>query len=203
MSAELLLAFVLVFTLDSLSPGPAVAAVMARSATGGARRTAPFVAGLVVGDLVLFGLAVAGLAALAATLGPLFLAVKWLGIAYLLYLAWKLWRTPPEETVRAAPAGEGWRLFGLGALLPLGNPKAIGFYVAILPSVLDASALGVAEIMAVAGIIVLVWTVVLFGYALTAARARRMIRRPSALTILNRISAGAMAGAAAMIAARG
>ncbi|MEL6769282.1 MAG: LysE family translocator [Pseudomonadota bacterium] len=202
MSADLLFAFALVFTLDSLSPGPAVAAVMARAASGGLGRAVPFVAGLVAGDLVLFALAVAGLAALAAALGPFFLVVKWLGVAYLLYLAWQLWRAPVVTVEAAAPAGEGWRLFGLGALLPLGNPKAIGFYVAILPSVLDAAALGWAEVSAIATIIVAVWSLVLLGYAAAAARARRMMRRPSALRLLNRLSAGAMAGAAATIAAR-
>lgn len=202
MSADLLLAFTLVFLLDSLSPGPAVAAVVARSAATGVARTAPFIAGLVAGDLVLFVAAVAGLAALAAALGPLFAVVKWLGVAYLLYLGWQMWRADPSAMAGEAVPGEGLRLLGLGTLLPLGNPKAIGFYVALLPSVMDVTALTLAGCLWVVAIIVAVWAGVLFGYALAAARARRLMRTPRALRLLNRTAAGGMVGAAATIATR-
>ncbi len=81
MEVEYLLAFALVFAADSILPGPATAAVMAKGAATGLRRTLPFFVGLVFGDLLLFALAVAGLAALAATLGPMFAVIKWLGVA--------------------------------------------------------------------------------------------------------------------------
>ena len=123
MQTEYLLAFALIFTLDSISPGPAVATVIAKGSTIGLARTMPFIAGLVLGDLALFVLAVAGLVALAAALGPLFTVVKWIGIAYLLWLAWRLWHATPVEVSGASVAGEGWRLFGVGCLMPFGNPK--------------------------------------------------------------------------------
>lgn len=74
---ESLLAFALIYTIDSVTPGPAVAMVTVRGATIGVRRTAPFILGLVVGDLFLFAIAAAGLIALAAALGPLFFIIKW------------------------------------------------------------------------------------------------------------------------------
>ncbi len=50
-----------------------------------------------VGDLVWFAIAATGLAALAKTAATLFVAIKWAGVAYLLYLAWKLWTAPAER----------------------------------------------------------------------------------------------------------
>ena len=133
LSIEQLIAFTIIFTIDSVTPG----AVVARSATTSAVRTLPFIAGLVFGDLVLFAFAVAGLAALAAAFGPLFFIIKWAGIGYLLYLAFRLWTAKPSEFDCRNVAGNPSRLFGLGSMLPLGNPKAIGFYIALLPAVLD------------------------------------------------------------------
>ena len=202
MQFELVIAFTLIFLVDSISPGPASAAVVAKGATTGLRRTLPFIGGLVLGDLILFALAVAGLAALAATMGPFFAIIKWVGIAYLLYLAYKMWTAKPVKISTNAPQGEGFKLFGLGTLLPIGNPKAIGFYVALLPSVMDVSAITMLASFQLSLIIIGVWALVLIAYAAAAERASRMIATPRAQRWLNRSSAGAMVGAAGTIAAR-
>ena len=202
MPFELIIAFTLIFLFDSISPGPAVAAVVAKGATAGSRRTIPFIAGLVIGDLILFASAVAGLAALAAAMGPWFAVVKWVGIAYLLYLAFKMWTAPLSQISKAAPKGEGLKLLSLGTLLPLGNPKAIGFYIALLPAVLDVSEISMLAALELGAIIVVVWFAVLFSYAAAADRASRVISTPNAQKWLNRTAAGAMVGAAGTIAAR-
>jgi len=199
---DLIIAFALVFLIDSVSPGPATAAVVAKGATTGLRRTLPFIAGLLVGDLILFALAIVGLAAMAAAMGPLFAFIKWVGIAYLLFLAYRMWTAKPVKWSKSAPRGEGLRLFGLGTLLPLGNPKAIGFYIALLPAVLDVSAIEPHAALELAVVIVLIWGGVLTAYATAADRASRMIATPRAQIWLNRTSAGAMVGAAGTIAAR-
>ena len=206
MTPELLLAFVLVFALDSVTPGPATAAVMARAATRGWRAGLPFVAGLVVGDLVLFALAVAGLAALAAAYAPAFALLKWAGAGYLLWLAWRTWHAPvatPTHVPRGAvPAGDGVRLFAAGVLLPLGNPKAVGFYVAILPTVLSAQALTAVPALVLAALIATIWGATLIGYAIGGERIAGMARRRNAIRWLNRSSAVALAGAAGAVATR-
>lgn len=202
MPLEVIIAFTLLFLFDSLAPGPAVAAVIAKGATAGARRTAPFIVGLVVGELFFFALALAGLAALAATIGPLFALIKWAGIAYLLYLAFRLWTASPVAISPVAPDSESLRLLSAGTLLPLGNPMTIGFYVALLPVVLDVTTLSVLGALELAVIIVSVWGGVLFAYALAADRASQVISTPDAQKWLNRTAAGAMIGAAGMIATR-
>lgn len=202
MPLEVVIAFTLLFLFDSLAPGPAVAAVIAKGATTGARRTVPFIVGLVIGELFFFALALAGLAALAATMGPLFALIKWAGITYLLYLAFRLWMAPPVTVSTFVPNGEGLRLLSAGTLLPLGNPMTIGFYVALLPVVLDVTTVSLLGALEMAVIIVSVWGGVLFAYALAADRASQFISTPNAQKWLNRTAAGAMVGAAGMIASR-
>ena len=202
MQYELLFAFVVVFTLDSMTPGPAVAMVMSRGASIGLVRTLPFIAGLVLGDLLLFGLALAGLATLAATLGPFFVVVKWVGIAWLLYLAWQLWASSTTAIEEVGTSGEGWRSFGMATILPLGNPKAVGFYAALLPAVMDVSELTVSTAVQFGVAIVVVWTCVLVGYTAVADRGRQWFATSSGRKWLNRGAAGAMVGAAGVVAAR-
>jgi len=96
MQPDILWAFVIIFTLDSITPGPATTMVMSRGASVGLSRTLPFIAGLVVGDLILFLGALLGLAALAHTYAPVFFVVKWLGVCYLLYLAYSTWTAKPD-----------------------------------------------------------------------------------------------------------
>ncbi|MEM8797509.1 MAG: LysE family translocator [Pseudomonadota bacterium] len=199
---ESLLAFALIYLVDSLTPGPAVAMVTVRGATMGVKRTAPFIFGLVVGDLILFAIAAAGLIALAAALGPLFIVIKWAGIAYLLYLAYRLWNAKPVSLPPPPQKGEGWRTFGIALLLPLGNPKAVGFYIALLPTVMDVTTLTIAAYFELSVLIVLIWAGSLFGYAIAASKAGRLLRAPRAQRVLNRTSACTMVGVAGTIAVR-
>lgn len=199
---EYVIAFAVIFLIDSLSPGPAVATVVAKGATLGLRRTMPFIVGLVIGDLVLFLLAVGGLFALAITLGPLFSLVKWLGIAYLVWLAWKMWNAPAKNISLKKVKGEGWRLLGVGLLMPFGNPKAIGFYIALLPTIIDVTLIDVKTALPFSMVIVVVWTSVLAGYALAAQRAGRLLTSEYGQRLLNRVSAVTLVGVAGSAAAR-
>lgn len=202
METDYLLAFAIIFLIDSVSPGPAVATVVAKGATLGLRRTMSFILGLVLGDLALFLLAIGGLVALAAALGPLFAIVKWIGIAYLLWLAWKMWHAPVTKAPAASVQGEGWRLFGVGCLMPFGNPKAVGFYVALLPTVMDVGAITVQIAVPFSLVIVVVWTTVLAAYAFAAERAGGLLTSARGQRWLNRVSAGTLVGVAGTAAAR-
>ncbi len=158
-----------------------------------------------MGDIVWLTIAVTGLAALATTFHGVFLVVKYVGAAYLLYLAWKLWTAPVAATRLDAsvPAEAPLRLFLAGLSVTMGNPKVMVFYLALLPSLIDMAALdglGYAELVLVTAAVL---AVVFGGYVTLAARARRLFTSPSALRAVNRTSGLVMAGAAAAIAARG
>ena len=87
-------AFCAVYLLAVATPGPGVAAVLTRSLAHGMRGAPAFIAGFLVGDLIWFAGASAGLAALAQSAQTVFLIVRYAGAVYLLYLAYRLWTAP-------------------------------------------------------------------------------------------------------------
>lgn len=197
-----LTAFAIVFALAAASPGPAVAAVLARVIAKGSSGMVWFVLGLMLGDLLWLSAAVFGLAALAALFQPLFLVLKYLGAAYLLYLAWKLWHAPAIAASAEPVRGQGVRLFGGGLLLAMGNPKTMLFYLALLPTLIDLPHLTTAGFVELAAVVVAVFIVIFTGYVVLAVQARRVFTSPRAIRMVNRTSGVAMAGAAAAVAVR-
>lgn len=203
MDASQLAVFALAYFAVLVMPGPGVTALVARVLARGLPGTPAFIAGFVAGALCWFTIAATGLAVLASTFAALFLAIRYAGAAYLLFLAWKLWHAParPIGTAETAPESAG-RLFLAGLAINLGNPKVIVFFLALLPTVVDLGALtpiGFAELAATVAVIA---SSVLSAYALLAARARRLFTSPRAVRLVNRGSSAIMAGTAVSIAAR-
>ncbi len=205
MTTSGLLVFAAVYTLAVASPGPGVAAVVARGLGRGADGLAPFILGFVVADLIWFSAAAAGLTLLAQTFSGFFLVLRYAGAAYLVWLGWKFWTAPaqPAQQASASGAGEsGWRAF-LGSLsLTLGNPKAMVFFIALLPSLIDLDHLTLLAFAEVAGVIAVGIASVMAGYSLLAVRARRLFTSASAIRALNRGSGAVMLGAAVAVASR-
>jgi threonine/homoserine/homoserine lactone efflux protein len=199
-----LLTFCAVYALAVATPGPGVAAIVARSLAHGFRGAPAFIAGFILGDLVWFAIAATGLAALAKTAATVFVAIKWAGVAYLLFLAWKLWTAPAGTVAAANDDGRqhGWRAFVASLMLTLANPKAILFFLALLPTVVDLTTMNAVTFAEVSLAIVIVQPAVLFSYVFLAARARAMFTTPTAVRRLNRSSGVAMAGAAVVVATR-
>ena len=199
-----LLVFAGVYFLAVASPGPGIAAIVARSLSTGFRRAVPFVLGIAAADLIWLTFSALGLTLLMQSFHGLFLAIKYAGCAYLVYLAWKLW-TAPVKSLEDQPAarGEGLRLFLGGVALTLGNPKVMVFFVSILPLVVDLQALTPLAFVEVAVLTMLIINTTLLGYAYAADRARRLVASPRTMRRINRVTGGVMAGAAAAIAARG
>jgi threonine/homoserine/homoserine lactone efflux protein len=204
MSMAGLLTFCAVYALAVATPGPGIAAIIARSLAHGSKGAPAFIAGFVAGDLVWFTIAATGLAALAKTAATLFVAIKWAGVAYLLYLAWKLWRAPAER-VEVGDDDErqhGWRAFVASLMLTLANPKAILFFLALLPTVIDLASMNALRFVEISATIAVVLPLVLGTYVFLAARARELFTTPRAVRRLNRSSGIAMAGAAVVVATR-
>ncbi|MGA3157311.1 MAG: LysE family translocator [Steroidobacteraceae bacterium] len=199
-----LILFCLVYFLAVATPGPGIAAIVARVLGRGAAGLAPFIAGYVVGDLTWFTLAATGMAALAKNAHTLFLLIRYAGAAYLLYLAYRLWTAPttlPEEGA-VPPQERGSQLFLASLSLTLSNPKAMIFYLALLPTVVDLPQLTLAGFLELALALCIIICGVLIAYAVAALRARRLFRNPRALRWLNRSSGTVLAGAAIAVAAR-
>jgi threonine/homoserine/homoserine lactone efflux protein len=204
MTITSLLLFASVYFVAVASPGPGMAAVVARGLAQGMQAAPAFIAGFVVGDLIWFTVAATGLAVIAKSFETLFLAIKYAGCAYLLYIAWKIWTAPvAAENVEAAhDKVKSWPSF-LGSLsLTLGNPKVIVFFLSLMPLVVDVKTITPLVFFEMAVIIVLVFTPVLLTTLYLADRARRIFTSAKALRRINRTTAGIMAGAAVAIAAR-
>jgi len=134
----------------------------------------------------------------------LFVAIKYAGCAYLLYLAFRLWTAPADRPpVPASVRGEGVRLFFGGIALTLGNPKVIVFFLSILPLAVDLDALTPLVFAEIAVLITLIIGATMLAYAYAADRARRLVTSPRNLRRINRLTGGVMAGAAVVIATRG
>ena len=201
-----LVVFVAALSVAAASPGPGIAAIVARVLTHGAAGTVAFAAGLALGDVVWLSMAVLGLAAVAQTFHVLILAIKYVGAAYLLYLAWKLWTAPAvaprEDLATASDRIAQGRLFFGGLAVTLGNPKVMVFYMALLPNLIDlqrVSLLGLAE-LSIATLAVL--AAVFGAYIALAARTRKLLRSPNAMRLVNRGTGAVMASAAVAIAAK-
>ena len=204
MSIYGLLTFCAVYGLAVATPGPGIAAVIARSLAHGFKGAPAFVAGFIVGDLVWFAIAATGLAALAKTAETVFVIIKWAGVIYLLYLAWKLW-TAPAERVAVADQDDrqhGWRAFVASLMLTLANPKAILFFLALLPTVVVLASMNALRFIEIALAIAIVMPAILFSYVFLAARAREIFTTRKSVRRLNRSSGVAMAGAAIVVATR-
>jgi threonine/homoserine/homoserine lactone efflux protein len=196
--------FTAVYFLAVASPGPGVAAVIARSLARGMQGASAFIAGFLVGDLIWFTFAATGLAALAQAAYTVFVAVKYAGAAYLLYMAWRLWTTPaqPVDDTVVEQGGKPSQLF-LGSLaLTMANPKTMIFFLALLPSVVELETLSVVGFLEIALVIVVVLPLVLGSYVMAATRARRLFRSPRAVRNLNRGTGVVLAGAAVAVATR-
>ena len=185
------------------SPGPSIAALVARVVSAGWRGVLPFLAAMWIGEAIWLTLAVWGLAAVAESLHLLFTVIKYLGVAYLLYLAWRMWFAPVELREGALPqATSPTRLFAAGMAVTLGNPKIMVFYLALLPAIIDLRAVTVVGWLELTATLFVVLAAIDLAWTGLAAQARRVLRSPKAVRAANRVSAGVMAGAAAAIATR-
>jgi threonine/homoserine/homoserine lactone efflux protein len=202
MTLSSLLAFAAIYFAAVASPGPGVAALIARVLGQGLGGVAPFIAGYVVGDMTWLIVAGTGLSVLARTFVGLFVALKFAGAAYLIYLAWRM-ATAPVAFGEAAPkASRGWRAFFGSLSLTLGNPKVMVFFLSIMPLVVDVrtlSPIGLAELAAVSAVVM---SATLTAYALAVNRARALFRSTRAMRFAHRAAGGVMAGVALAIATR-
>ena len=184
-------------------PGPGVIAIVARALGSGFRATIPAAFGILLGDLVLMTLSAFGLALVAQAMGHLFLIVKIAGGLYLFYLAYKYWTAKVEEIGEVVPQSPSKGDMGRGVLaylgLTLGNPKAIAFFVALLPVAVNPRELNLfGYLQLVAATFVLIPAITL-GYAALAAQLSRFVASRKARLRINKGAGAVMAGAGCLI----
>jgi threonine/homoserine/homoserine lactone efflux protein len=205
MTLGALVALAATFAVFALTPGPAVTAIVARAIADGAKPALALNAGVLTGDLLFLGLAAAGMAAAAKSMGELFTVLRWLGVIYLLWQGVALWRTRPRIDVSVDGAmheAHFWRNFGAGLLLMFGHVQAILFYAALLPGFVDLANLTPAELGLIAVLLLAIVGGANTAFALLAARARGFFANERAQRALHRLAATMMFGAAVLVATR-
>lgn len=128
-------AFAAAFVLLLFLPGPGNLALISSASKGGVAGGLASVLGLLLGDQVLLWLTVAGVAAMLKTYPPLFMALQWLGAAYLAWLGYKMIAAKPGEGP-SIQITQG-HYFRETMFITLLNPKAIMFYLAFFPQFID------------------------------------------------------------------
>ncbi len=185
------------------SPGPSIAALVARVISKGFRDVLPFLAAMWIGEAIWLSLAVFGLAFVAQTFHVAFVIVKWAGVAYLAYLAWKMWTAPVAVRDGSMPREDTpIRLFFAGMAVTLGNPKIMMFYLALLPTIIDLASVTLVGWLELTLTMAVVLIAIDAVWVIAAAQARKLLKSQRAMKIANRVSATTMAGAAAAIATR-
>jgi homoserine/homoserine lactone efflux protein len=173
------LLFLVMETALSLSPGPAVFYVVSQGVRGAVRRSLPAAAGIISANAIYFALSATSLGAIIAASARFFTIAKWVGAAYLIYLGVKaLWAAGSSHAVDlgdTAPAepGDRRRVY-LGALtLQLANPKALLFFLALLPQFIDPNQPVVGQMLILAATSMLPEFCILLAYGWLAHRALR------------------------------
>lgn len=159
------------------SPGPGVAALVTRASHVGIVGSLPFIAGMVAGDLVLFTLAIAGMATLSSALAVWMPLLSGLAGLWLLWLGWKQWQAA-DRPLTAATASAS---FMAAWLLTIGNPKTIIFYMALLPIIIGSQGLRLADAILGALIVAITLTMVMLGYATLVHGAMGFLQHPRPL----------------------
>ena len=152
------LAFALTSLLIELTPGPNMTYLALVGVQAGRRAGYAATLGVALG-LSLVGLAAAlGLAALISASPMLYDALRWLGVGYLLYLAWDAWSDSARQD--DVPIDTDAAFFVRGLITNLLNPKAAVFYIAVLPTFLDPAEGAIGQALSLSAIYVLVATTV-------------------------------------------
>lgn len=199
-----LLVFVAALGLAAFSPGPGLAAIVAIVLAQGTRVAIWFCVGVIAGDLAWLALSLSGLAFIARQIPVLFLVIKWVGVIYLLYLAVKIWRSPPDTISTERPQSEkAMAAVALsGFLVTMGNPKMMLFYIALLPSIISPELLSLPMILSLVAAVIVVLATVFTIYVSAAEKARQLLRSKQSLKLLNHATAITLGGAALWIAAK-
>lgn len=201
MSYQLWLGFMVACWVISVSPGAGAIASMSSGLNYGFRRGYWNVLGLQLALLVQIGIVAAGAGVLFATSPWAFLAIKWFGVGYLLYLAYLQWRAPVQsiQIQQEQPTKSAAKLVLSGFLVNMSNPKAIVFLLAVLPQFLDLSRPQLPQYLIMALTMITIDLMVMAGYTGLAAKVLRLLRSPSQQKIMNRSFATLFAGAALLL----
>ncbi|MCS3510815.1 LysE family transporter [Pseudomonas grimontii] len=203
MALDTWLAFFLASWIISLSPGAGAIASMSSGLQYGFVRGYWNAIGLQLGLAMQIAVVAGGLGAILAASSTAFYAIKWFGVAYLVYLAIKQWRALPMDMADDAavrPLGKPMAMMFRGFLVNASNPKALVFMLAVLPQFVNPQAPLLAQYLIIGATMISVDMIVMAGYTGLASKVLRLLRTPKQQKRMNRTFAGLFVGAAGFLA---
>lgn len=195
--------FLVTAFIVAASPGTGVLFTLGAALSRGSRASVVAAFGCTLGIVPHMAAAILGLAALLHTSAVAFQAFKYLGVAYLLYMAWNTWRERGALRVeQELGARSAVHVTVTAILINILNPKLSIFFLAFLPQFVSATEPApVPRMLELSGVFMLVTFVVFLGYGLLAASVRRhVISRPRVLAWMRRTFAGAFVALGAKLA---
>ncbi len=174
-----------------LTPGPVWLAVVARVLSGGFGAAWPLALGVAIGDMAWPFLAILGLSWLVSELAFAMTLLRLFACGMFLWLGVNIWRNAdkvPDADNRLNRPGR-WAGFLAGVAVILGNPKAILFYMGVLPGFFDLSKVTAPDIAAIVALSMVVPFVGNICFALLVGRLRDFLATPAAVGRLNRVAA--------------
>ena len=194
------LAFVPAAILVAASPGANNFLSLTHGAKAGFGPTAISLAGRLLAYLVLIAAVAAGLGAILERSAMAFAAIKWAGVAYLVYLGIRIWRQRTLELGEGESGGTAWQLARKEFVVLLANPKAILLVTAFLPQFVQPGGGATRQLLLLGAIYSAIEFVAACFYALAGASMRRLEPTPGRVRLINRTSGGMMIGAAGLLA---
>ena len=176
-------------------PSPSVFAVVARTIASGFIHGFITVIGILIGDFVFIILAIYGLSAIAQNLDSLFVVVKYLGSAYLIWLGIQLWRSKSKAVeVEGIRESSCLSNFLSGLFITLGDQKALLFYLGFFPAFIELKNVSILDTCIIMAIATIAVGGVKLGYAYMADKARLIFQSSRAKKIINIIAGTVMIG---------
>jgi threonine/homoserine/homoserine lactone efflux protein len=200
---QTILTFCTASVLLALAPGPDNIFVLTQSAVHGKGAGVVTTLGLMTGVLVHTHAVALGVAAIFQTSQAAFAALKYIGAAYLLYLAWNAFRTQGQAIERRGDGPVRLRqLYARGIIMNVTNPKVSIFFLAFLPQFADPERGSMfLQFLELGGLFILSASVIFFGIALLAGTLGQWLNRsPRAQSILNKTAGAIFVGLALKIA---
>ncbi len=194
MHLHLYLGFVLASVILILIPGPNVSLIVANAIASGTRYGLLTVAGTSSAIVVQLALTSLGLTATLGVLAGWFEWIRWIGVAYLLFLGIRHWRAAPVDLTRTRPQPRSFQAIAIrGFLISLTNPKTLLFYGAFFPQFLTPDAPIAPQVALLSLTFFIIAAGLDCGWALLAGRVRGVLAIRGRLR--NRLSGGFLVGA--------
>jgi homoserine/homoserine lactone efflux protein len=191
MNWDLFAAFLVITAVLIVVPGPIVTLIIATGARQGVRPALMTVAGTSIGNAILLAAIALGLGWVLQNAEALFVILRWVGAAYLIWLGILAWRHAGE----LKPVETSGRVnFTRGLLVALSNPKTIAFFTAFLPQFVDPTLPVALQLTVMCTVTAMFAALSDSAWAIAAGMGRAWFMRPSRTKLLGRVSGAVLIG---------